>query len=244
MSLQKLALYRGIRVHHDKTDSVISKIPNDGLRAEDSQWRLPFPDVAYFRQRISDLNCKALLQEEDVAFAMEATGEAVSACGDIYSASFYAFRGSQGDLDRDYPLIIELSVPLDSITVDNKDFLCTSFQNTRKDSPELVNFRRNALARLFGPKILWYYDSAMESEDQGFRISLCRLAAVDSEVVLAHHKNRLVIGGRHGTLFRSAFFVRLPVPPDAISKIYRPERMEVKCEIDLHDFLAGNIKEF
>jgi len=76
------------------------------------------------------------------------------------------------------------------------------------------------LSELFGRRVLRYFDSACEVSDQAHRIAMCNLAAFDSGVVLAHHANRKVIGGRHGRLFTSVFFVQGPVDAEAIRDVY------------------------
>lgn len=67
------------------------------------------------------------------------------------------------------------------------------------------------LLELFGPAIGRYFDAASGVTDQTFRIAMCNLASFDGDVVLAHHSNRRIIGGRHPTHFKSAFFVQTPV---------------------------------
>ena len=47
-------------------------------------------------------------------------------------------------------------------------------------------------------------------------IALCELAMQDTEVVLSHADNSLVIGGRWRTRFKSAFVVKGPVYPEQI----------------------------
>jgi hypothetical protein len=48
------------------------------------------------------------------------------------------------------------------------------------------------------------------------------------------HDNRQVIAGRHGTEFRSAFFVRLPIAPEAIVRVWQPEQFTELPSPDYH----------
>jgi hypothetical protein len=57
---------------------------------------------------------------------------------------------------------------------------------------------------------------------QSARIAICDLAIHDPEVVEAHHASNLVIAGRHGTVFRNAFSVKVPISSDAILRVWSP----------------------
>ena len=82
---------------------------------------------------------------------------------------------------------------------------------------------RNVVAQAFGGRALVYLDEAWRATDQPRRIELCREARHDPEVVRAHYANRLALGGRHSTRFRSAFLVRAPVTAALVTAIHRPE---------------------
>jgi hypothetical protein len=45
---------------------------------------------------------------------------------------------------------------------------------------------------------------------------MCNLASFDESVNKSHYSNRMIIGGRYGTRFASAFLVKAPVGPSAI----------------------------
>jgi hypothetical protein len=66
------------------------------------------------------------------------------------------------------------------------------------------------------------YRSAREARstsDQQSRILCCDLAIQDDNVVLAHAQSELILGGRHNTVFSSAFMARVPVEAQRISAI-------------------------
>lgn len=51
-------------------------------------------------------------------------------------------------------------------------------------------------------------------------MAMCNLAAFDERVVEAHFVNQKVIAGRYGPVFKSAFFVQGPVPPERVRRLY------------------------
>jgi hypothetical protein len=93
-----------------------------------------------------------------------------------------------------------------AIVVDGRDFLYNfAFQ-------EVGNSAKVRLLReVFGKAIERYLVQAWASDDMDYRIAMCDLAIQDNDVIEAHAKNTCVIGGRHNTVFCSAFIVKLPV---------------------------------
>jgi hypothetical protein len=67
-------------------------------------------------------------------------------------------------------------------------------------------------------------DRAWATTEQKYRIAICDLAVQDDAVVNAHSRNKTLIGGRHGTVFRNAFLVQLPVTADRIVNVQALER--------------------
>jgi hypothetical protein len=99
---------------------------------------------------------------------------------------------------------------MDDLYVDCHDFLCPVFQGWERI---YVTYERSAslLQRCFGQKILSYFQRAANTLEQKRRIALCNLAAFDDQIAYDHFNNKAVIQGRYNVLFRSAFFVRLPI---------------------------------
>jgi hypothetical protein len=52
---------------------------------------------------------------------------------------------------------------------------------------------------------------------------MCDLAIQDEGVISSHAKNEIIIGGRYGTVFKSAFFVKTPIVPSNILEIEETE---------------------
>ena len=98
--------------------------------------------------------------------------------------------------------------------LDGRDFLYTVFQ---MGNPERA---RPIVERLFGSAILRYADRAWATKRGDHqRIAICDLAVQDDDVIHAHAKNTMVIGGRYDTQFCSAFMVRMPIPSERIVSV-------------------------
>jgi hypothetical protein len=185
--------------------------------------------------RIDTLISKRDLSLDDTRHDSKPRYPAVCACSDEPGAAYYAWRHNRTAQD-DTPIIIEFEAQEGDVAVDSRDFLATVFQ---LGDPKLARY---PLEQAFGPKILRYAEMAWSSDNQESRIALCDLAIHDPEVVRGHHANKPVIAGRHGTVFRSAFTVKLPVDGAAIRKVWTPERQSEmpSADIVLSDVLATN----
>lgn len=155
---------------------------------------------------------------------------AVCACGDELGASYYAFSHNLVRND-DTPILIEFEAERSACAVDGMDFLYTAFQLGDPDRA------RPVLERVFGKAVLRYADRAWVSDDQEFRIAQCDLAIHDPKVIQAHYANDLVLGGRHGTVFRNAFTITLPVGSESIKRVWAPSEFPAlaKPEVSLND---------
>jgi len=97
--------------------------------------------------------------------------------------------------------------------------------------------------KIYGNAIKKYFEKASKSEIIDYRIAMCDLATQDINVVKSHHKNTIVIGGRCRTIFKSAFLVKAPIPPNDILNVDIVETSPYSFipEITLHEFLKGKI---
>lgn len=141
---------------------------------------------------------------------------AICACGDEEGAAHYAWRHNRHGED-DTPVMVSFEAPMDDVAVDGRDFLYVAFQLGVPDRA------RDVLTRVFGPRVLRYAERAWERKDGQYDIAMCDLATLDPEVIAAHHANRTVVAGRHRTVFRSAFTVRMPVEPGRILHVWSPQ---------------------
>ncbi len=139
----------------------------------------------------------------------------VCACGEVMGAAYYAFKHNRTGQD-DTPVLIEFESIETQISVDGRDFLYTVFQ---MGDP---NRATDTLRKCFGDSVLRYAKSAWQTDNQYSRIALCDLSVFDPEVIASHHRSELVLAGRYRTVFRNAFFAKLPILPAWIVRVWTP----------------------
>jgi hypothetical protein len=68
------------------------------------------------------------------------------------------------------------------------------------------------------------------------------LSGIFNQVIKDHSKNKILIGGRYGTIFHSAFIVKTPVKPKYIKNIEILEQTAptLQPEITLNEILERN----
>jgi hypothetical protein len=222
-----MRFFRGIAVPAAVADDVMLSIRQSGLNGDRGQtmlWeRLDNPDQLFQKKDLSI---------DDTRGPRDAAPVGLCFCGDESSANIYACKRNFHRED-DTPLLIEIEADLGSVAVDGRDFLYPVFQFGNPEKAIVT------LEQLFGSEILRYAEAAWDSPDHRKRIALCDLAIHDNKVVTHHYGNRLVIGGRHSTLFRNAFKVRLPIESSAIVRVWRatPSSEFTASDIELADML-------
>ena len=222
-----MRLFRGISVPSGTAERVTKDIRSRGLVSGDGRWTIkvahPGPLDSLFS--IEGLSTKHTRSGRSYPV--------VCACGEIQGAAYYAFRHNRSGQD-DTPVLIEFETDMQCVSVDGRDLLYTVFQF---GDPERAF---DILRRCFGQSVLRYARKAWETDDQDSRIALCDLAAFDPDVITSHYRNRTVIGGRYGTVFRNAFFAKLPIPPASIIRAWvPPEPIHVPGrQVDFRDYLA------
>lgn len=217
-----LTFFRGIAVPGASAEATMADIRERGLHERGRLWRM-------FQQWPSDpaaLFAKPDLTTHDTRGDDVPKVPAICACGDEDGAAHYAWRHNRSG-DNDTPVIIAFTAPIDRVDIDGKDFLYTAIQFGRPERARAV------LSALFGPRILRYADPAWARKDPSYAIAMCDLAIIDPEIIRAHHANRSVIAGRHGTVFRSAFTVRMPVDATAILRVWTPRTEPVPAVADV-----------
>ena len=152
----------------------------------------------------------------------------VCASGDLPGAYHYAYVHNMGGTN-DTPIVISIDAEPPDLFIDGRDFLYNimQFGATRASKEGAMD--------CFGEAIDKYVEKAWKSSDSHYRIAMCDLAVQDPDVVAAHYQNRHVIQGRYGTLFSSAFFVRLPITPDRVAMAStegEPETAPVTYRLD------------
>lgn len=206
-----LTFYRGLAVPRTSADTVMADIRTRGLHEYGRSYNL-------FHQLLAEpeaLFSKHDLTTEDTRGKDLPAEPAICACGEEEGAAHYAWRHNRHGED-DTPVMVSFEAPLEDVAVDGRDFLYVAFQLGVPDRA------RDVLRRVFGPRVLRYAERAWGRKDGQYDIAMCDLAILDPEVIAAHHANRTVVGGRHRTVFRSAFTVRMPVEPRRILRLWSP----------------------
>jgi hypothetical protein len=206
-----MRFFRGLAIPTDRAEETVEVIEREGLVAEQGRWQMDH----WHPGAIEVLFTKSDLSLEDTRPKGVAALPAVCGCGDEDGAAYYAWWHNRGEIN-DTPVMVEFEAGQGDVAVDGKDCLYTVFQ---MGDPERA---RDFLQTAFGTRALRYAEKAWASDDQGVRIALCDLAIHDPEIVEAHRANAIVIGGRHNTIFRSAFTVTLPVPAGQIVRVWVP----------------------
>jgi hypothetical protein len=216
-------LYRGLSFPSLTVDRYVQAIRGEGLLADAGTWRMIFPDL---KPKLKDLLGRTKLERSDVHTG-EATPPWVCACARRNDALYYACRHNRSR-ENDASVVITFEAPERDIIVDGRDFLYPVFQS---GVPELAG---PALASVFGSAILAYADRAWSTDDRRLRALYCDLAIQDDEVIAAHAKNGIVLGGKASTVFSSAFMTRAPISPANIQAVeivrcedYSPAEIEL-----------------
>lgn len=210
----KLHLFRGIAVPASTADLVMDRIRERGLCSGDGRWVLPFPTPRH--------------EENDAVAVVKRLGKleyleeelSVCACADQASAAHYAWKHNRYG-DHDMPVMIEFEASPEDVAVDGRDMLYPLFQIGDPDQALA------AVRTAYGEAAIRYLEAAWGADDQIQRVAYCDRAVLDPAVVAHHYRNRTIIAGRSGTVFSSAFQVRLPIGPSAIRNVHVPEQPAV-----------------
>ena len=234
-----LTLYRGITVPESSFKKVKQEITRRGLvQNTERTWKMESVDL---RQKLDALFVNDALSTKDTRPSIlveEGNGSyrklvdsfhVVCACGDELGASYYASMHNKTDRNN-VPLIIKFQADISNVQIDGKDFLYTAFQMGS------TGRQRDKILEYFGDSVSRYLDKAWKSRENDFKIAICDVAIQDFEVIEAHYNNQTVIGGRHNTVFCSAFQVALPVESRNIVDLYRPRHFSFSSDFTLEEF--------
>jgi hypothetical protein len=236
--MRTLTLHRGIAVPQGEAERVVEEIRASGMSGSEGTWRFRIPDIADVRRRLDVLFTKSDLTRNDIFTATPFNG--LCACGVPTGAAYHPCRRNSAANGNYHPIMIEFTADVVDICVDARDFLCAAFQLWDRKSEVHRTSQSEVLRDLFGTAITRYFAASCRSSDPTYRIGMCNLAAFDSEVVEAHFANTKVIGGRYGTRFSSAFFVKAPVCASRIKRVYTPSSAaDAAIDISLRDFIEG-----
>jgi len=209
----KLRLYRGISVSKELAENIIKNIKEKGLTGDEGKMKFKIPCIINIRKRLDEIFDSDPLAMNKFFGDFNRLG--ICTCGDKEGALFYALKHNHSS-QKTIPIIIELEVSLSDIYIDARDFLCPVFQFYDHKVPSKYIEQKQILKKIFGDKVLHYFDKCINTKNQDIRIKMCNLASFDEKIVLEHYQNKNVVRGRYGTTFCSAFFVQAPIPSNSI----------------------------
>jgi hypothetical protein len=261
--MKSLKLYRGITVAENEVDLVIHDIKTNGFyQHENQQWGgFIWKNL---KKEINTLYNKEDLTREDTSPAsvwigkktkkvyknwQEAPtsengghreyieGEHSNCFADKIGAEYYATRHNVTK-EKTIPLIITLDLDLENIAIDGRDFLYTVFGFIDPKEHGKTKRQTEKLKNIFGKKIEKYIEKLIEHPNSE-KSAICDLLICDDEIIMEHSRNTEIIGGRYGTIFKSAFFGKVPISPEKIQnvEILREHTAIMKPTITLNDIL-------
>lgn len=226
--MQSLKLYRGITVSEIDVDMVIQDIKTNGLYQNDKQqwggfiWK-------NIKGQINTLYHKENLTRDDTSPASvwvntmngghrEYTEGENSIClADKIGAEYYATKHNITEVKK-VPLLITLDLAIENIAIDGRDFLYTVFGKIDPKDIEKTKRQTGKLKTVFGDKIEKYIEKILE-HPKSDKFAICDLVICDDEIIMEHSKNTEIIGGRFGTIFKSAFFGKIPIASEKITNV-------------------------
>ncbi len=233
----KVMLYRGLRIDKDEVEEVISRIKTEGLKGNEGRYRFYGYNL---REHIEKLFHKSDLSTDDTRYSFKEEFSVV-AFADILGAHYYALK--HGRSHNEVPVVIKVEIDLERkyVTLDGRDFLYSIFLGWDKCDFRIRGIREafeiieGMLVEIYGEKMGKYFEKAAGSKDvdYNYRSAICDLAVHDLDIVKVHLKNKIVINGRYGVIFRSAFFVEAPITPDEIKEVFIPEINKFKFKPDI-----------
>lgn len=247
---QTIDLYRGLTVETNEAKDVVREIRRHGVDFNDKMdWKgFYWKDL---RSEHDNLLNKKDLNRDDTRPASEwipdkRGGRSVytegvrSVCfADEMGAKYYATKHNR-TAEKTVPILIRASVNINNVAIDGRDFLYTVFGRLRKEDRSMIMDQEIILQKIFGQEVSKYIDKLYEHPDPDIN-SICDLMVINNKVIEAYSKNKIMIGGRWGTKFRSSFFVKAPISPRRIIdvKIINSEAYNPEPDVTLRDFYLG-----
>lgn len=226
--MSPLKLYRGISVSENEAEETIEDIKKKGLYLNPKQtWsEFTWKDL---KSQINELYNKENLTREDTTPASkmveienghrrEYTEGIKSMCfADRLGAKYYATTHNK-TIEKNVPLLIEIEADVADIAIDGRDFLYTVFGFIDPNNHEKTNRQLASLKIIYGERIEFYIEKLIKHPESE-KFAICDLITIDNDIINSHYKNDIIIGGRYGTIFKSAFFVKVPILPEKIISV-------------------------
>jgi hypothetical protein len=236
--MKSLKLYRGITVAENEVDVVIHDIKTNGLyQSEKQQWggfiwknikgeintlyNKEFltrddtsPTSVWIGKKTKKVykNWQEAPTSEDGGHTEFIEGENSICFADKIGAEYYATRHNLSK-DKKISLLITLDLDIENIAIDGRDFLYTVFGFIDPKNIEKTKRQTKKLKTIFGVNIEKYVEKIIEHPNSD------KFAICDDEIIIDHSRNTEIIGGRYGTVFKSAFFGKTPISPEKIQNV-------------------------
>ena len=226
--MEKITLYRGITLTEGDVDRVLKDIRFNGLYiTKDNFWRgFILKNLKNELKNLFD-NPKLSRKETEASSKWIKTtngshreyteGDTYICFADKSGAEYYALKHNITK-EKTVPILIKASIEIENIMIDGRDFLYTVFGNMNPKDIAKVNRQIKVLKNIYGEKIEMYIQKIINHPDSE-KYAVCDLVVSDNDIIKHHSKNEIVIGGRNGTLFQSAFMIKIPVLPSLIESV-------------------------
>jgi hypothetical protein len=241
--MKSLKLYRGITVSENEVDLVIQDIKTNGLYQNNKQqwggfiWKNIKGEInALYNKEDLTLDdtspssvwigkkTKKVYKDVQEAPTSEGgghrgyiEGENSICFADKIGAEYYATQHNVSKTKR-MPLLITLDIDIENIAIDGRDFLYTVFGSIDPKDIEKTKRQTEKLKTIFGVKIEKYIEKII-NHPKSNKNAICDLIICDDEIIIEHSRNTEIIGGRYGTIFKSAFFGKVPISPEKIQNV-------------------------
>jgi hypothetical protein len=183
-----LTFHRGLAVPRASAEAVMDDIRTRGLHEYGRSYNL-------YHQPLAEpevLFAKPDLTTVDTRGKHLPVEPAICACGEEEGAAHYAWHHNRHS-ENDTPVMVAFEAPLQDVVVDGRDFLYAAFQIGRPDRA------RDALARVFGSRVLRYAERAWDRKDRGYSAGVPVLGLPAEEVML---DGRLFDPAEHFSMWR------------------------------------------
>jgi hypothetical protein len=226
--MKKLKLYRGITLNENNVNRVVTFIKENGLNiVEESQWSgFIWKDLRGELKRLfekenldrDETQPNSIWVENEKSGHREYIEGNVGICfADRIGANYYAFKHNMNQENK-IPVVITVEVDIKDVAIDGRDFLYTVFGFLDRENIEKTKRQKATLSKLYGDKIGLYVDKVINNPESD-KFAVCDLAIIDDDIITSHLANKILIKGRHRTIFKSAFYVKVPIQPSSIKKI-------------------------
>jgi hypothetical protein len=222
MGDSSVTVWRGLALHRgDAAGDIMARIRSEGCPLERG-FQICVPLVPHHEE--SPVRAAEIVRErgpEAPRYDEESPSFlATCVCGDPGGALHYALR------ETGRGLLVEARVEESRLTVDGRDGLYSLLPGLCRSSPDVAHPVLPVLKRSFGDVIESYIEAgrALSEEDVQLYFRFVDHAVMDRRVIHAHLASRVLILGRYGTRFCSAFGVIGGIRPTDIVDVREVDR--------------------